>query len=170
VLLPVVISLVLVRFSMDARKSRGRIKILESDESYSERLIEIVGRMEKRIEGMVVDYMDEPGGNVSRSEEPAAHARAPGSSTTLTATLTATAPGVGKEVQAVVKAQTGGISDLQRRMVKHLDALPNLERKLAFIDMVFNSHAVIVARDVKRFQFHTRGHGVLRHLADHMLL
>lgn len=155
---------------MDSRKSRGRIQVLESDETYSERLTEIIGRMEKRIEGMVVDYMDEPGDDVSRSLEPAAHAQAPGSSTTLTATLTATAPGSGKEVQAVVTAKTEGMSDLQRRMVKHLDALPNLERKLAFIDMVYNSHAVIVARDVKRFQFHGRGHGVLRHLADHMVL
>ena len=167
-LIPVFMTLVFVRLSMDAHKSRGRIKLLEADESYRERLAEVVGKMEKRIEDVVVDYMDDPGASVSRNAEPSSATMSPGSTATLTATVTT---GSGKEVATTVAtAQMHGLTALQQRMVKALNALPKLEKQLAFIDIVHNSHAVIIARDVKRFEHHSRGHGVLRHLADHLLL
>ena len=144
--------------------------LLESDQSYRERLAEVIAQMERRIEGSVEEYIDDAGEAAPSSAEPSAEPVPAGSSATLTATFTATVPGSGKEMQAVVKTRAYGISDAQRRMVKNLNALPKLEKKLAFIDKVFNSHAVIISRDVKRFKVHERGHGVLKHLADHLLL
>lgn len=158
VILPAFISLALVRLSLDSRKSRGRIRLLERDESYRERLVNLVGQMEKQIEDAVVDYMDDAA--------PAAHRDEPSTSADGTA-----GPGTGgKPAKASVATKGVGLTPLQRRMAKHLNTLPRFEKKLAFIDLVLNSHAVVVARDVKRFAFHERGHGVLRHLADHMVL
>ncbi|GJE90954.1 putative lipase [Phanerochaete sordida] len=160
VLIPTFMTLAVVRLSLDSRKSRGRIRLLESDESYRERLVNLVGAMEKQIEDAVVEYMDEPVA-VAHCDEPSV------SGGDSAATLAPAAPG-----GAVAKAQKKGaeLTPRQRRMAKHLNALPHFEKKLAFIDLVLNSHAIIVARDVKRFAFHARGHGVLTHLADHMVL
>lgn len=156
-LIPALMSIAFVRLSLESRKSRGRIRLLESDASYRERLVQIVGHVEKRVEDAVVEYMDDPGADVTRAEEPSA-----GSSATL-----AEAPQTKGEV---VRASVTGISDLQRRMAESLNTLPRLEKQRAFIDLVLNSHAIIIARDVKRFKHHTRGHGVLTHLADHLVL
>ena len=120
----------------------------------------------------MVEYMDDPAESVPRNAEPSASAirrnapNTPSSSSTL-----AEETGRGtSQVQTVAVAQTAGLSTLQRKMARNLSSLPNLEKKLAFIDLVLNSHAVIVARDVKRFKYHTRGHGVLEHLADNLVL
>ncbi|EKM52441.1 uncharacterized protein PHACADRAFT_100987 [Phanerochaete carnosa HHB-10118-sp] len=161
VLLPTFMTIAIVRLSLDSRKSRGRIQVLESDESYRERLVHLIGQMEKRMEDAVVEYMDDPV-PVARRDEPAMSVSA--------ATLAEPASTSGEQVQATTATGTTGITEQQRRMVKNLNELPNFEKKLAFIDLVLNSHAAVVARDVKKFSFHTRGHGVLRHLADHLIL
>ena len=57
-------------------------------------------------------------------------------------------------------------TDSQLEMVASLNALPNLRKEMAFFDHVRNSHAMIVSRDVKRFEFHKKGESVLRHWAD----
>lgn len=163
VLIPTFMTLAVVRLSLDSRKSRDRIRVLENDESYRERLVHLVGQMEKQIEDAVVEFMDNPV-PVARSDEPAT------SGSGSAATLAQPASTSGKQAQAATAAETMGITDRQRRMVKNLNGLPNFEKKLAFIDLVLNSHAIVVARDVKKFSFHTRGHGVLRHLADHLIL
>ncbi|KAJ7577101.1 DUF676-domain-containing protein [Mycena floridula] len=36
--------------------------------------------------------------------------------------------------------------------------------------IIFNSHAVIISRDVKRFEWHRKGEGVIRHWADSFIL
>ena len=58
----------------------------------------------------------------------------------------------------------------QRQMVQSLNALPTITKHRAFIDPLRNSHATIVARDVKGFPFHKRGWGVLQHWADAFVL
>lgn len=119
--------------------------------------------MEKQIEDAVVEYMDDPV-PVARRDEPSTS----GFSSAMTPTEPP--PASGEQAQAIAVAETKGITDRQRRIVKNLNTLPGLEKKLAFIDLVLNSHATIIARDVKTFDFHARGHGVLRHLADHLVL
>ena len=138
---------------------------MEKDESYSERLVHLVGQMEKQFEDAVVEYMDEPV-PVARQDEPSTS----GGPSVSATTLTEAAPTSGTPAQAVAITETKGMTDGQRRMVKTLNSLPGLEKRLAFIDLVLNSHAIIIARDVKTFSFHSRGHGVLRHLADHLVL
>jgi len=58
----------------------------------------------------------------------------------------------------------------QHRMVVSLNALPKMKKHFAFIHPLTNAHGTIIARDVKQFEFHRRGEGVLRHLADHFEL
>ena len=57
------------------------------------------------------------------------------------------------------------IAPLQRKMAANLNALP-IQKERAFIENVRNSHAVIISRDVKNFEWHRRGEGVIRHWAD----
>jgi hypothetical protein len=55
----------------------------------------------------------------------------------------------------------------QLKMIVSLNkALPHLKKNIAFIDPVRNSHATIVSRDVKQFEFHMIGWGILRHWSD----
>ncbi|KAF8630141.1 hypothetical protein AX15_003094 [Amanita polypyramis BW_CC] len=61
------------------------------------------------------------------------------------------------------------LSPLQRKIAHSLNRLP-LKKELAFISEVLNSHAPIVCRDVKHFEIHRRGEGVLRHWATSFIL
>lgn len=62
------------------------------------------------------------------------------------------------------------LTDSQKQMADSLNALPQLKKKLVYIDGVVNSHAVIIARDMKRFKFHERGLGVVREWAHSFVL
>lgn len=57
------------------------------------------------------------------------------------------------------------LTPLQRKIAASLNKLP-IEKKLTYIRGVRNAHAVIVCRDVKRFEAHRVGEGVLRNWAD----
>lgn len=173
ILIPTIMTIAFVRLSLESRKSRSRIKALENHDSYRERLVQVVGQMEKRVEDVVVEYMDDPAESVPRNAEPSASGHNANATPGSSSTLAEGAPGQDGSKHAlatVAVAQTVGISALQRRMAKSLNTLPNLEKRLVFIDLVLNSHAVIIARDVKRFKHHRRGHGVLEHLADNLVL
>ena len=60
--------------------------------------------------------------------------------------------------------------DTEKNVVTVTVELPGLKKELVFIKQVRNSHAVIIARDVKRFPGHKDGEGVLRHWADHFIM
>ncbi|KAI9511411.1 putative serine esterase-domain-containing protein [Russula earlei] len=62
--------------------------------------------------------------------------------------------------------KTPRVTAAQRKMVAVLNSLPQLKKERAYIPNVRNSHAAIIARDVKNFEFHKIGEGVLRHWAD----
>ncbi|PFH51814.1 hypothetical protein AMATHDRAFT_58312 [Amanita thiersii Skay4041] len=66
-------------------------------------------------------------------------------------------------------SQPGILSPVQLRMAKSLNELP-LKKEVAFITEVRNSHATIICRDIKRFPFHQRGEGILRHWAVSFIL
>lgn len=57
----------------------------------------------------------------------------------------------------------------QRKMVKWLNRLP-IKKELAYFVGVRNSHAMIVSRDVKRFEVHRLGESVIRHWATAFIL
>jgi hypothetical protein len=137
VLLPAVITLVIIRLSISSHYSHSRIKLLESeDASATQRLIHVVGELEREVEDIVVDIVDSPTSSV-----------------------------LSKETLRISK-QNPRITPAQRRMVVALNGLPQLKKELAYIPDVRNSHAVIIARDIKYFKSHKIGEGVLRHWAD----
>ncbi|KAH8104001.1 DUF676-domain-containing protein [Cristinia sonorae] len=140
ILFPTFIGIAIVRLSLESRGSRSRLRLLEKDETYRERLIHVVGKLERSIEDAALEVMDE------------------GSS-----------PGSPPQEFSEQEAESL-LSPTQTRMAKALNALPNFGKELAFIDPVVNSHGTIIARDIKRFKFHEIGHGVLRHLADHFIM
>ncbi|KAF8463203.1 DUF676-domain-containing protein [Russula ochroleuca] len=61
ILFPAFIGLALVRLTISSRQSRTRIKVLEAeDASTTERLVHIFAQLEREVEDMVVDIMDDP--------------------------------------------------------------------------------------------------------------
>lgn len=95
-----------------------------------------------------------------------------------TSSLTATTSSGGIRYSAETQATSNTkstilrprLTPLQVRIAKNLNSIPHLEKKLAYIDGVVNSHPVIVTRDVKRFDFHKRGRGVVQNWADSFVL
>ncbi|KAH9932665.1 putative serine esterase-domain-containing protein [Amylocystis lapponica] len=172
ILLPLFMGLVLVYLSTSSHKSRARIRSLEKDnESTMQHLAHAFATLERDVENAVADMIDAPGD------------LAEASSTTLAARVDTQPDEDGTESDAEAKQmslQPNGarpppvqfvqLTDVQRRMIAWLNTLPGLKKELAFIEPCFNSHAVIVARDVQRFDSHKIGQGVLRHWADHFVM
>jgi len=61
------------------------------------------------------------------------------------------------------------ITPLQRRMAASLNRLP-IKKEWAYFPHVLNSHSIIVCSDVKRFEIHRRGEGIIRHWATSFIL
>ncbi|KAL1747599.1 putative serine esterase-domain-containing protein [Schizophyllum fasciatum] len=158
---PLFLSLVLFRLGMSARKSRRRIKLLEADPSKlsnGETLMQAVAKLEKDMEDAVADMMENPSGE--ESDDTLAQADA---------VLTEN-DGKGKlkrcrSRQSNQPKSVARIAPLQRKMAAALNELP-IQKERAFIENVRNSHAVIISRDVKNFDWHRQGEGVIRHWAD----
>jgi hypothetical protein len=153
-LIPLGISVAVVRFSLATRSSRARIKLLEKDTANGQRLVHILAQFEKQVEDSVVDLIDsqdmEPDASMTFSQEPSQ----------------------GKKHvcrKAKLPSQQPIITPLQRNIAASLNKLP-LKKELAYIHGVRNSHAVIVCRDVKRFEGHRMGEGIIRHWAQQFQL
>lgn len=61
------------------------------------------------------------------------------------------------------------ISPNHRKIATWLNTLP-IKKELAYFESVRNSHAIIVSRDVKRFEMHKLGEPVIRHWADSFII
>ena len=61
------------------------------------------------------------------------------------------------------------LKPIQHKIAASLNQLP-IEKELAYIPDVVNSHAIIVCRDIKRFETHRVGEGVVRHWAASFIL
>lgn len=61
------------------------------------------------------------------------------------------------------------LKPIQYSIADSLNTLP-FEKVFAYFPDVTNSHAVVVSRDVQRFEFHRLGEGAIRHWADHFVL
>jgi hypothetical protein len=126
-----------VWLSISSHHSRSRIKLLEAeDTSATQRLVHMFGQLERQVEDMVVDIVDDPTTFIPSQES--------------TKTLKKSPP----------------VTPAQRKMVTALNALPQLKKERAYIPDVSNTHATIIARDVQNVDFHKIGEGVLRHWAD----
>jgi hypothetical protein len=138
ILFPAFVGLSLVRLSISSRHSRERIKLLEAeDASTAQRLVHIFGQLEREVEDMVVDIVEDANTSIPSQES-----------------------------TKDISKKSPRISTAQRKMVAALNSLPQLKKERVYIPNMRNSHATIVARDVTRFEFHKIGEGVLRHWAD----
>lgn len=61
------------------------------------------------------------------------------------------------------------ISPNHKKIVNWLNLLP-IKKEIVYFPEVWNSHPVIVCRDVKHFESHRKGEGVLRHWANSFIL
>ena len=118
----------------------------------------VVGRLEREMEGVVVDMFDSPGLSESSSDPAFFPKPADAEDGAVSASENAA------EKPVVL------LSDIQRKIIASLNSLPGLKKELAFIHPVRNAHAVIISRDVKRFPGHKQGEGVIRHWADHLIM
>lgn len=189
VLLPLLFMTLFGVVSYNALKSQKRIKLLETSHiSSRSALMDMIRSIEAEVEGVVVDMMDDgPNGPISGATSAIG---TPARSTTPNPLSTAAtkrkklsasggklitysplndpfSPYMGNDSTSDSPQNQPKLSDAQKRMITNLNTLPNLEKAFVFLDKVRNSHATIVCRDVKNFDFHKRGEGGLRYLADH---
>jgi len=66
-------------------------------------------------------------------------------------------------------AQQPILTPNHKKIVNYLNLLP-IKKNLAYFPGIRNSHAVIVSRDVERFEFHREGEGLIRHWANSFIL
>jgi len=139
------ISVLLIYLPFGAYYSRARIRLLEKDESSGRKLINILAGLEKNVEDAVVDIMDNPG------------------------SASTPAPEHALESEAKAPPERSTLMPVQYQIATSLNRLP-IKKHLAYIQNVANSHAVIVCRDINRFEVHRAGEGVVRHLAASFVL
>ncbi|KAF9047123.1 lipid particle protein [Hymenopellis radicata] len=147
-LVPVFISLVVFRLGRAAHSSRSRIKLLEKENaSNHDRLIHMLADLEYEVENAVADIIDDPGDTSGENTMPSSVK--------------------GKVTENHEPAPV--LTALQQSMARSLNKLP-LEKKMAFLNIGHNSHATIISRDLKRFEIHRLGEGIIRHWADSFVL
>lgn len=160
ILFPTFISLAILRLSLSSRASRRRIKLLEGEDAFKTRLVNVLAGMEKEVEDVLVDMMNDPGS--AARDDPAAAA---------TTTTISASPATGASEAKDKKDKKGPVlTPVQRQCATWLNTLPNLKKEVVFIHPTLNAHAVIISRDPARFPAHKDGEGVLRHWADHFEL
>ncbi|KAK0467087.1 DUF676-domain-containing protein [Desarmillaria tabescens] len=152
VLIPIGASLIIVRLSLASRSSRARIRLLEKEnESNGERLIHLLSDLERQVEDAVVDIIDDPGiTSSSKNVLPEKDKRKMKEDSTAS------------ELKAI-------LTPLQQKLVRALNTLL-IKKELVYLDIGHNSHATIISRDVKRFEMHRLGWGVIKHWADSFVL
>ena len=174
-LVPTFLTLVVVRLSLHARSSRSRVRLLEGDEKRRENaLVHAISKFEFEIEEAVISMMeDDRNAQLARPIDNSVE-KDDTSNRVLTVSeareihsSSAANSGKGK---AVSKDGQPTLSPSQLLMVQSLNSLPQMTKYKVYIDPTLNSHATIVSRDVKAFEFHKRGWGVLRHWADAFVL
>lgn len=142
ILIPLLISLVIFRLSLASRSSRARIKQLEQQAHSAghQKLSDILAEFEHGVEEAVVDFIENPSASSPLYQSSQEPSRA----------------------QPIITPN-------HKKIVNWLNLLP-IKKEIAYFHGVRNSHAMIVCRDVKQFEFHRKGEGVLRHWANSFIL
>ncbi|KAJ7915876.1 DUF676-domain-containing protein [Mycena leptocephala] len=148
-LVPVFISLNIIRLSLAARSSRARIRLLEKDASNSQKLAHILAQLEKQVENAVVVLIDDDAG-----VEPVADPEQ-----ALAMRRYAPKPSQGQPI----------LTPMQRSMARSLNRLP-LKKERTYFPTARNSHGLIICRNVKKFESHRLGESVVRHWANSFIL
>ncbi|KAF8323474.1 putative serine esterase-domain-containing protein [Cantharellus anzutake] len=153
--------LLIARLSLDSRASRERIRLLEANTSRSDYLSSSLGRVE---DAGGVSKQDNDAYAGLRRPAPMANGNAGARGFHLEN------PDEAQETNFQIEAISPRLTPLQLQMAMNLNSIPQLKKKLAYIDGVVNSHAVIISRDVKRFEVHKKGRGVVRNWAESFVL
>jgi hypothetical protein len=178
-LTPLLFGIAFTRLSLSAGRSAGRIKLLEADETFSQRLVHAVADLERNLEEAIVDMTDIPSDDALRAREmdpgskPTSGSATPALADTPAKTAAASnSPAhpspLGSRPQSNTTTGKSApiLSPLQLKMVEQLNAIPQLQKRLVYLHPYRNTHATIVSRDVKNFEFHKAGWGGIRHWAD----
>ncbi|KAJ7043596.1 DUF676-domain-containing protein [Mycena alexandri] len=147
-LIPIFISLAIVRLSLAARSSRARIRLLENDASNTQKLAHILAQLERQMEEAVVDLIENEGAAEMQADPERA---------------------VDKRHEPKLPQEQPILTPTQRSIAASLNRLP-IKKERAFFPNVRNSHAIIICRDVKNFEMHREGAGVVRHWATSFIL
>lgn len=197
-LVPLLFVFVFIKFERATRRSRARIRTLE-ETSGSQSLLSALGELERKIErgfeNAVAEAINDPGTTTTARSSPSPQSRetSPLTSGTSTPAYNSTSKPLSSEPKSKSKSSNAPIlTPLQRTICARLNSLPGLKKEIAFIDIidpssfvtteakgkaepqkpqkVRNSHATIVSRDVKNFEFHRIGEGVLRCWAEGLVV
>ncbi|KAJ3494325.1 hypothetical protein NLJ89_g10832 [Agrocybe chaxingu] len=124
--------------------SQKRVKALELEvrASGQQKLQHILAELDREMEEAVVDLIDNP--------DPSPKSRC-------------------GSAEGAVRRAHPIITPTHERIALWLNALP-IKKELGFFPTMINSHAVIICRDVKRFEANKLGEGVVRHWADSFIL
>ena len=146
ILIPLFICLAITRLSLATRSSRARIKQLEQEARTAghEKLADILAELELEVEEAVVAEL------IDNNLNPV-----PSSYQSSKETSTSRAHPI--------------LTPNHKKIVNWLNLIP-IKKEIAYFPGVRNSHAMIVCRDVKRFEFHRQGEVVLRHWANSFIL
>jgi hypothetical protein len=175
VVIPGFILLALTRVTIDGTMSRMRVRSLEADTS-GRRLADMIRHLEAEMDSQIDDFFNNPStSGIAAPDTPRPASPVESDETKVENQLLISEggslgeTGVKGKGKKQDKVPMHSLKDSQKRMVANLNGalLPRgLKKKIAFITSQRNAHGTIVARDVKRFDFHTLGHGVLNNWAD----
>jgi len=168
VLVPLVMMMVIVRFSIATHASQKRIRMLERDTMGETRLVKMLRELEQGMDNAVADMVDQPG-----TPDPdalhAATARKSGIEFNVhdaDARVESPEPSTPGVATRPHRKGEGIFTPLHRRMAANLNGIPHLQKHIAYIPEYVNAHAIIVVRDPAQFDWHHKGLGVVRHWAD----
>jgi hypothetical protein len=169
VIIPLFITAALIRLSLASRSSRARIKLLEKGDQ--DKLIHVLQSWEKQLADTVVELVDDPedSGLTPNASSPASEAGSRPATPPIKPKPKTRARGLSITAQET-KPQHPYLTPLQLQLIENLNTLPNLQKEIAFIHPIVNSHGAIVSRDVKRFKAHLLGQGVIKHWANAFIL
>ncbi|KAF9563081.1 DUF676-domain-containing protein [Agrocybe pediades] len=140
ILIPTFISLVLFRFTMASRSSRARIKALEKEAAHSGNQQTLVNLIAE-----IEREMEEAVVDMIDNPDP------------------------NPLYQTEVSKSHPIITPNHKQIANWLNSLP-IKKELAYFPNVRNSHAMIISRDVKRFELHRLGEPLIRHWASSFIL
>jgi hypothetical protein len=163
---------VFTKLLLETSRSRKRIKLMEKNESATERLVHMFQECEREVEEAVHEIMDVQHSEPANSPEPSEPGitSPPPESDSLESTNGEDIPYNLQASASDTMTKQPVITPEQKQMIAALNSLPQLKKYMAYFPNVANAHGPIICRDVKKYPHHKRGEGVLRHWVDHFAL
>ncbi|KAH7108317.1 putative serine esterase-domain-containing protein [Auriculariales sp. MPI-PUGE-AT-0066] len=167
VLVPLVISMVIVRFALATHSSQRRIRLMEKDTVGDTRLVHMLRELEQEVGEAVADMVEQQGDRDPEALASVLESKGQRSRSDVKVSVHH-AETLEPLVPSTPERRRGEaiFTPLHRRMVADLNSIPHMKKHIAFIPEFRNSHATIIVRDPDQFDFHEIGRGVIRHWID----